>query len=217
MLDAGSGGDHLTGELEPGDVGRRVGRRGVEAAALDHVGAVEPGGAYRDEQLARSGLWIGMLLPVQVAVDHRDCTHRRSWVAGPEGSGPGGLGRVTLPSPAVEGSPDLVVLDEDGEGVELDAAEASALFAMTDDLEAATVSACPTCRSRVLACLALVDLLDGAAPHPRASELIELADDAPTLHLYVHDVATTCRHRDWLDPGRGEWADFVRRVRRPRR
>jgi hypothetical protein len=117
----------------------------------------------------------------------------------------------------VEGSADLVVLDEDGEDVELDATDASALFAITDDLDAATVSACPTCRSRVLACLALVDLLDGAASHPRASELIELADDAPTLHLYVRDVATRCRHRGWLDPGRSEWADVVRRARRPRR
>jgi len=125
--------------------------------------------------------------------------------------------RVTLPSLAVEEQADLVVLDEDGDDIELDAADASALFAMTGNLDAATVSACPTCRSRVLACLALVDLLDDAAPHPRASELIELADDAPTLHLYVRDVATKCRHRGWLDPGRGEWADVVRRARWPRR
>ena len=123
---------------------------------------------------------------------------------------------MTLPSPTVEGRADLVVLDEDGEAVVLDAGDASALFAVTGDLDAATVSACPTCRSRVLACLALVDLLDGAAPHPRASELIELADDAPTLHLYVHDLAATCRHRGWLDPGRGEWADAVGRALRPR-
>jgi len=123
---------------------------------------------------------------------------------------------VTLPSLAVEEQADLVVLDEDGDDIELDAADASALFAMTGNLDAATVSACPTCRSRVLACLALVDLLDDAAPHPRASELIELADDAPTLHLYVRDVATKCRHRGWLDPGRGEWVDVVRKARRPR-
>jgi hypothetical protein len=116
----------------------------------------------------------------------------------------------------VEQRADLVVLDEDGEDVVLDAADASALFAVTGNLDAATVSACPTCRSRVLACLAFVDLLDDAAPHPRGSELIELADDAPTLHLYVRDVATTCRHRGWLDPGRGEWLDVVRKVRRPR-
>jgi len=116
----------------------------------------------------------------------------------------------------VERSAELVVLDEDGEDVVLDAADASALFAMTGDLDAATVSACPTCRSRVLACLALVELLDDAAPHSRASELIELADDAPTLHLYVSDVATKCRHRGWLDPGRAEWADVVRRTLSPR-
>ena len=102
-----------------------------------------------------------------------------------------------------------MVLDEDGEDVELDAADASALFAMTGDLDAATVSACPTCRSRVLACLALVDLLDDAAPHPRASELIELADDAPTLHLYVVDGRAQCLHRHWRDPGHEEWLDAV--------
>ena len=123
---------------------------------------------------------------------------------------------MTLPSLAVEQRADLVVLDEDGEDVVLDAADASALFAVTGNLDAATVSAGPTCRSRVLACLAFVDLLDDAAPHPPASELIELADDAPTLHLYVRDVATTCRHRRWLDPGRGEWVDVVRKIRRPR-
>ena len=85
----------------------------------------------------------------------------------------------------------LAVLDDDGEEVVLDAVEADALFALTDGLEAATVSACPDCRSRVLACVALVDLLDAAPPHPLASELIELADDAPTLHLYVQDLAAT--------------------------
>jgi len=116
----------------------------------------------------------------------------------------------------MEPGADLVVLDEDGEDVVLDAVDASALFAVTGDLDAATVSACPTCRSRVVACLALVDLLDDAAPHPRASELIELADDAPTLHLYVRDVATKCRHRGWLDPGRAEWVDVVQRAQGPR-
>jgi hypothetical protein len=124
---------------------------------------------------------------------------------------------VTLPSLGVGERADLVVLDEDGEDVVLDETDASALFAVTGNLDAATVSACPTCRSRVLACLAFVDLLDDAGPHPRASELIELADDAPTLHLYVRDVATKCRHRGWLDPGRAEWADVVRRIARPTR
>jgi hypothetical protein len=109
----------------------------------------------------------------------------------------------------------LAVLDDDGEEVVLDAVEADALFALTAGLEPATVSACPDCRSRVLACVALVDLLDAAPPHPLASDLIELADDAPTLHLYVQDLAGRCRHRRWLDPGHTEWADALDEIAGP--
>jgi hypothetical protein len=39
--------------------------------------------------------------------------------------------------------------------------------------------------------------------------LIELADDAPTLHLYVIDLATQCRHSRWRDPGFAEWLDII--------
>ena len=67
------------------------------------------------------------------------------------------------------------------------------LLALTGGLEAATVSACPTCRSRILAVVALVDLLDDAPPFARSGALLELADDAPTLHLYVRDLAATVR------------------------
>jgi hypothetical protein len=109
----------------------------------------------------------------------------------------------------------IAILDEDGAEVVLDAAEAGSLFALTGDLEDATISACPECRSRVLACLALVDLLDLSAPHPRGEELIELADDAPSSHCYVHDLGSPCRHRRWLDPGRLEWIDVVSRMERP--
>ena len=62
------------------------------------------------------------------------------------------------------------------------------LLALTGGLEDATVSACPQCRSRIVAVVALADLLADAPPFARAVELIELADDAPTLHLYVRDV-----------------------------
>lgn len=106
----------------------------------------------------------------------------------------------------------LVVLDEGGDQVVLDATEAASLFAATNDLEAATVSACPTCRCRVLACLALVDVLDDAPPHPRTDELVELADDAPSSHLYVYDQQSECRHQRWIDPGRAEWVEVVRRI-----
>ncbi len=104
---------------------------------------------------------------------------------------------------------ELSFLDDEGEEVVLDGADAASLLAITDGLEAATVSACPGCRSRVLACLALVALLESGAPHPSARRLVELAEDAPTLHLYVEDLSTECRHREWRDPGRTEWEEVI--------
>ena len=103
----------------------------------------------------------------------------------------------------------LRFLDEDGEEVDLDASEAATLLAITGGLEAATVSACAECGSRVLATVAFVDLLDRAQPHPRSGDLIDLADDAPTLHLYVLDLDASCRHDRWRDPGYAEWLDVV--------
>ncbi len=103
----------------------------------------------------------------------------------------------------------LSFVDDEGEEVVLDDDEAETLFALTAGLDAATVSACPTCRSRVLACVALVDLLEEAPPHVRARELVELADEAPTLHLYVEDLRNSCRHTRWRDPGHAEWADAL--------
>jgi len=114
----------------------------------------------------------------------------------------------------------LAFLDDDGTEVVLDTDEAASLWALADSLDAATVSACPSCRARVLACVALVDVLEEAPPHPRSRELLELADEAPTLHLYVSDLAAECRHGGWLDPGYGEWreavADTLDESRRPR-
>jgi hypothetical protein len=103
----------------------------------------------------------------------------------------------------------LRFLDEDGQKVELDAGEADALLAVTAELDEATVSACAQCRSRVLATVAFVDLLDRAQAHPRSGDLIELADEAPTLHLYVIDLASGCRHSRWRDPGYAEWLDVI--------
>lgn len=104
---------------------------------------------------------------------------------------------------------DLAILDGEGGRVDLGAAEAADLLALTDGFEAATTSACADCRSRVVACVALVEVLDAAPPHPRATDIIDLADDAPTLHLYVVDGARRCAHRTWRDPGREEWTDAV--------
>ena len=103
---------------------------------------------------------------------------------------------------------DLAIFDEDGEELVLDRAEAARLLALTHDFEAATVSACPRCRSRVLAAVAVVDLLSDAVD-PSARDLAELADDAPTLHLYVHDLMAACRHDAWHDPGYSEWMEVL--------
>jgi hypothetical protein len=103
----------------------------------------------------------------------------------------------------------LTVIDDDGEKVVLDDDEAATLLALTSGLEPATTSACPSCRSRIVAAVALVDLLTDAPPVARGRELIELADDAPTLHLYVRDLRTRCDHRGWRDPGFEEWADVM--------
>jgi hypothetical protein len=104
---------------------------------------------------------------------------------------------------------DLVVVDADGDEVQFDAAEAHDLLSFTGGLEGATVSACPRCRSRILAVVALADLLEDAPPFARSGELVELADEAPTLHVYVRDLARSCSHREWRDPGAEEWADVM--------
>jgi hypothetical protein len=106
-------------------------------------------------------------------------------------------------------APGLTFVDEEGNEVVLDRSEAYALLAITDALEAATVSACPDCQSRVLAAVALVDLLDLAGLHARSNELIALADEAPTLHVYVVDDASQCQHPRWRDPLSDEWSDVV--------
>jgi hypothetical protein len=103
----------------------------------------------------------------------------------------------------------LVICDDAGGEVELDAAAADALMTLTDHFEAATVSACPQCRARVLAAVAVVDVLDGAPPHPASAAIINLADEAPTLHLYVVEPDSECTHRLWRDPGGDEWSDVV--------
>ena len=103
--------------------------------------------------------------------------------------------------------PALVIFDADGEEVPFDAGEADDLFALTGGLDAATVSACPQCRSRILAVVALAALLADAPPVARAPDLLVLADDAPTLHAYVRDAQARCAHRAWRDPGAEEWAE----------
>ena len=75
-LGAGPAADDLAGQLQPGDVRRRAGRRRVEAALLHHVGAVEAGGAHAHEHLAGAGHRVGVLLDEQLAVADRGGAHR---------------------------------------------------------------------------------------------------------------------------------------------
>ncbi len=103
----------------------------------------------------------------------------------------------------------LAVLDDDGNEVVLDGEDADALAALTDTFDAATVSACPSCRSRVVSCVMVIDVLEAAPPLPRGADLLALADDAPTGHLYLEDLATSCRHERWRDPGRTEWTEAL--------
>jgi hypothetical protein len=103
----------------------------------------------------------------------------------------------------------LTFIDDDGERVELDADEATTLLDITGGLDAATVSACPDCGSRVLAVVALADLLDAAPFHSRAEDVATLAEEAPTLHVYVLDGRSRCDHRAWRDPGHEEWLEAV--------
>jgi hypothetical protein len=110
---------------------------------------------------------------------------------------------------------DLVIFDADGEELEFDSVESRSLFDLTGVLDGATVSACPQCRSRILAVVALADLLAEAPPFPRFGELVELADEAPTLHVYVRDVGARCAHREWRDPGAEEWSDVVTQLAGP--
>jgi hypothetical protein len=141
-----------------------------------------------------------VLPPAQSAIHHGHGVHEAVRLERP---GRGGTVRC------VTGDEGLVIFDEDGEELRLDTDEAATLLTLTRDFDAATVSACPSCRSRVLACVALVDLLGDAPPHPRTPALVELAEDAPTLHVYVHDLATSCAHRSWRDPGFAEWAEVL--------
>ncbi len=102
----------------------------------------------------------------------------------------------------------LIVFDADGNDVVVAPDQIDELLSPLDNLRGATVSACPDCRSQVVACLALAEVLT-AVVNPLADELSELAEEAPTLHLYIFDAGTKCRHRSWHDPGFEEWTEAV--------
>ncbi len=114
---------------------------------------------------------------------------------------------------------DLFFSDGDGGSVVVHGREAETLWALTDGFRSATVSACDSCGSCILAVVAVVDTIDRALPHDASAALIDLADDAPTLHLYVtrSDESQPCVHASWRDPGFDEWCDALGLPRRTRR
>ena len=187
----------------PGMSAGDPGRRGVVAGALEQVGPVQPGAVHPDDHLGRRrGSGIGPVGDLDPAVGDR-------W---PHCIGAGRLRpRPTAPDvPSPPWPAGSRFLDEDGQEVELDAGEADALLALTGGLDAATVSACPDCRCSRARRRSRSSTCSTPARRTRASgELIELADDAPTLHLYVVDLATDCRHAPLARPA-------LRRVARRR-
>ena len=86
--DAGAERDDLARELEPGDVGRRAGRRGVVPRELHEIGAVQAGAVHPYEDLTRPRFGIGAGLHPQLGIggDHQG-PHRRDRSAG--GAAPG--------------------------------------------------------------------------------------------------------------------------------
>ena len=68
---------HLSRELEAGDVGRRARRRRIGALALQHVGAVQAGGAHADQKLVLAGLRVRAVLDDKLSVLDGYGPHRR--------------------------------------------------------------------------------------------------------------------------------------------
>ena len=89
------------------------------------------------------------------------------------------------------------------------------LLALTGGLEAATVSACPQCRSRILAVVALVDLLADAPPFAVPASW----SSSPTTRRRCTSTCATsaprCTHRAWRDPGAEEWSEVMAELAGP--
>ena len=113
---------------------------------------------------------------------------------------------------------DILFSDGDGGSVVVHGGEANSLWTLTDGFGAARVSACDECGSCILAVVAVVDTIDRSLPHDASAAIVDLADDAPTLHLYVSRSTgpQPCTHNSWRDPGFDEWCDATGAPRRLR-
>ena len=198
--------DHLARELEPGDVGGRTRRRLVEAGALHQVGAVEPGAVHAHEDLTGPRFGIGTFLDPHLLVGDHERAHGSDGsndAAGPARAPALRCGRARRrPLARCPGRPGRRSMP-------------TARRCCSTPPRRATSSRSPAgsrtrrcrraraCRSRILAVVALIDLLDDAPPFARSGELVELADDAPTLHVYVRDLGYRCTAPRMARPGRG--------------
>ena len=101
--------DDLAGGLQAGDVDRGARRRRVEAGALEEVGVADAGRPHRHGDLARARLRVGVLPPLERAVDDRDRVHGAVGYRWPMGDVVADLGAgVELAGPG-----DLLVLLEE--------------------------------------------------------------------------------------------------------
>ena len=184
-----------TGELHARDVGRDARRRGVETGPLQQVGAVQPGTVHSDEYLVGRRRRDGRRRQLERTVRDRDCSHARQCT----------VTRCLDPAARVACSSWTTTAPRFRSRTVTARrfSTSSAISTRRPFLLA------PIVRRGVLASVALVDLLDQAAPHPRVGELLDLADDAPTLHIFVVDRASRCRHKRWRDPLADEWRDVV--------
>ena len=100
-------------------------------------------------------------------------------------------------------------MDDDGVEVVFDEPDALALLALLGDLDDATVSACPDCRARVLAAVALVDLLERSR-RTRAPASSAISPTTRRRCTSSSSIGTSrCRHKRWRDPLADEWRDVV--------
>ena len=105
------------------------------------------------------------------------------------------------------------VLDSSAEFITLNSHQANLLYsAMLGDSDP-RISSCVECRSAVVATEPLSSVLDELSvmqveETEIIQELIELVENAPTVHLYLWEE-NDCAHVLWRDPLASEWSSVT--------